>query len=257
MVYPIMVDVDFATIADESTQIGDKTPTVGNPSVAMSRYGGMAYISNNLINLRSPQIVDAVIMQGANANARFIDLASACFSVTTNSDPFNGLIFDANTAGVTAKALTAINDTDFINLIAALSDKVDNITFIANRKVRNLYGQIESTGGMRLFTDFLTSGKMAPLGHDFIENRKIPSTLFVNSSGGGTSKRTNGTSDVIIAADLSKLYLGVDQLRMDMSPDLKFDYDQTAFRFVGRIGSKVVSSTSTSGVVAAVLELTN
>jgi HK97 family phage major capsid protein len=255
--YPIMVDVSFATITDESTQIGDKTPTISNPTIAMSRYGGMAYISNELIKMRSPEVVTALMNQFASANARHVDLAVPCFSVTTNSDPFNGIAFDTLTAGVTSKALVDITEADLLALIAAISEKTNNITFMANRKVRNAFGAIKNAAGNSVFPDFVNSGVIAPYGNDFIVNSAIPSTMQVLASSGNVNRRTGGTSDIIIAADLSMVSVGIDDLAIDMSRDLKFDYDQTAYRAVGRIGSKVLSGTSTSGVVAAVQELTN
>lgn len=256
VVYPVMADMTFAFITDESTQLGDKTPTIANPAIAMKRYGGMAYLSNELINMRSPEVVSTLIASGASANADFIDLYSVAGSVTTESDPFNGLIFDANTAGLTSKALTSITDQDFVNLLEELSYKVKDATFIANRKVRNKYGLLETTGGHKIFKDFLSNGQIAPMGMDFIENRKIPSTLTINSSSAGTNTRAAGSSDALICADLSKLHIGLRGLRIDMSEHLKFDYDQTAWRFHGAIGCKLGTGSSDAGVSAAVVELT-
>lgn len=255
-VYPVATDMTFAHRTNENTAWGDKTPTLENPTITIQEYGGLALLSRRLVEIRSPEVVQMLINAAGSADARFIDLASAAYSVTTDADPFNGLIFDSLTAGVTSKALSAIIDQDFIDLIAELSDNVDDITFIANRKVRNAYGRLETgTGGARLFADFMSNGSMAPMGHDFIENRKIPSTLTINASSGNTNKRAAGSSDCIIAADLSKLFIVAGMMRVDYSEHYKFAEDQVAWKFVNEIGVDVV--TDSGNVVAAVLELTN
>ena len=253
-VYPVATDMTFATRANEATAWSDTTPSLENPTIETTEYGGLALLSKRLVELRAPEVVDMLIQAAGSADARFID-STAAFSVTTNADAFNGLIFDSLTAGVDDITLANISADDFINLIAKLSDNVDDITFIANRKVRMKYGNLDNTAGNKLFADFMSNGNIAPMGYDFITNKKIPSTLTINASSGGTNDRASGTSDCLIAADLSKLYIATGIMRIDYSEHYKFGEDQIAWKFVNRIGSDVV--TDSGNAAAAVLELTN
>jgi len=253
-VYPVATDMTFATRTNENTAWDDKTPTIGNPTIETVEYGGLALLSKRLVELRAPEVVDMLIQAAGSADARFID-TTAAFSVTGTADAFNGVIFDSLTAGIDDKALTAITAKDFANLIEELSDNINDITFIANRKVRNLYGLLENSNGAYVFNQFMSNGNIAPMGYDFIENRKIPSTLTINTSSGSTNARTGGTSDCLVAADLSKLYIATGLMRIDYSEHFKFAEDQIAWKFVNRIGSDMV--TDSGNVAAAVIELTN
>jgi len=254
-VYPVATDMTFSHRTNENTAWGDVTPTIENPTITVKEYGGLALLSRRLVELRSPQVVQMLVDSAGSADARFIDLATAIYSVTTNSDPFNGLVFDSKTAGVDDKALSAISEDDFVNLINKLSNNVNDITFIANRKVRMKYGNLENSAGNKIFANFMSNGQIAPMGYDFIENRQIASTLAVNASSGVANKRTGGTSDVLICADLSKLLIVAGMMRIDYSEHYKFAEDQVAWKFVNEIGCGTV--TDTGNVVASVIELTN
>jgi len=253
-VYPVCADMTFATRTNENTAWADKTPVLENPTIETTEYGGLALMSRRLVEIRSPEIVDMLVAAAGSADAKFID-TTAAFSVTTDADDFNGIIFDSLTGGVTSKALTAISEDDFINLINGLSDNVDDITFIANRKVRMKYGNLDTENGGKVFRDFMSNGQIAPMGYDFIENRKIPSTLTINASSGNTNTRAGGNSDCLVCADLSKLYIATGLMRIDYSEHYKFAEDQVAWKFVNRIGTDVV--TDSGNVAATVIELTN
>lgn len=257
-VYPIIIDGTFAFIADETTQVGDKTPTIGNPTFASKRYGGMTYVSNHLLKLRGADLTAAFIESAASAQAKFLDLMIAAGSVTTESDGFNGIIFDANTAYLSAISLSAIDKDTLVTLANELSPSCDpaSLAFIANRKVKSKFGLLENSNGAFIFPEYYRSGEFSPMGIPFITNSQIPSTInHAASAGTGSNTRAAGDDDVIVVADLSKIVVGMGDLRIDSSEHFKFDYDQFSFRFIGEAGSKVLSSGSTAGKVAVVQQL--
>jgi HK97 family phage major capsid protein len=253
--YPVMAQLDFAWIADETTQIGDKTPTIDNPSIAMKRFGGMAYASNTLLRMKSPEFVNALVSQFGDALGRFIDLYSVAASVTGNTDSVNGIVFDANTDGTTvaASAMADITVKDFVDLKNALGPKQRaNAIFVANSVVRDAYGLVEDSNGTPVFKDYINNGTIRPLGKDFVENPYIPSTFDI-----ATSKRTTGTDDVLVCLNPQAVYIGFTPLMIDGSSEFKFDYDQFAWRAVSEIGIKVISKSTTQGVCAAYKKITN
>jgi len=252
--FPVMADMSFSFIATENTQIGDKTPTISNPSVAMARFGGMAYLSNALLNMPTG-LMSALSSQFGSALQKFADFNLVCASVSeTPADPFNGIAFDANTKIETPKALTAITIEDLFNLKNSIDQKYrSEAIYLANEKVRDAFGLLENTAGNEIFSQFINTGVFNPLGKEFVVNDQIPSTFTT----GLANKLLNGTSDIVMAVVPKAVYAGFEPLRIATSEHLKFDYDQFAIRCVSRMGVKVVSTTGTSGYVASALELTN
>ncbi|WP_438979975.1 phage major capsid protein [Polynucleobacter sp.] len=257
-VYPIMIDGTFAFITDETTQLGDKTQTVSNPSIDMKRYGGLAYLSNTLLQYRGSDLTTAFMNSVSSMNAKFIDLMVPAASVTTNSDLFNGIFFDANTAYVAAANLSAITSSTLTTLLNTLDPSCDpaSTVFFANRKIRSAFGLLENSNGAFVFPQFMTDGTIEPTGVPFLLDSQIGSALnHAASAGSGANRRTGGTADIIAVADLSKIVVGMGDLRIEASEHFKFDYDQIAFRMVGQMGCKVLSSSSTAGAVAAIQQL--
>lgn len=251
--YPIVADFDLAFITDETTQIGDKTPALSNPSISMERIGGMTYASNNLLALKGSSLVAMFVTGFGDAIARFVDLYAVASSVTGNSDLFNGIVFDANTSNITAKALSAIEKSDFLNLKNDLGAKFrGNAVYLANTEVYDAYGTLADSAGNPYFKNFVDTGNLRPFGRDFIENAYIPDTFDI-----ATSKRTTGTDNVLVCLDPSAVIVGFDQLRIESSEHSKFDYDQTAWRGLSRMGMKVLPSSSFQGKAATLLKLTD
>lgn len=258
-VYPIMIDGTFAFIADETTQLGDKTPTVGNPTFDLKRYGGLAYMSNQLLQYRGADLTQAFMNSVSSMNAKFIDLMVPSASTTINNDAFNGIIFDANTGYKAAIALADITKDTLTNLLIELDASCDqaSLAFFANRKVRNAFGLLENSNGAFVFPQFMQTGQFAPVGVPFLLDAQIPTDILNHaaSAGSGANRRTGGAANVVGVADLSKVIVGMGDLRIDGSEHFKFDYDQFSFRMVGQMGSKVLSSGSTAGKVAVIQQL--
>ena len=251
--YPVMTEIDLAFIADESTQISDKTPTISNPSVDMKRIGGMAYASNELLKMRGSQLVQAFVNGFGDAAARFADLYIPSASVTGNSDLFDGLLFDANTASITAGTLAGKTADDLKNLKNALGPKFRaGAKFVANSTVRDAYGLLEDTAGNPIFKQYIETGNFRPYGKEFVENPYIPSTFDI-----ATEKRTTGTDDVLICLNGEGVYVGFEPISIAGSEHHLFDYDQFAWRGLMRMGLKVISSSSTQGACVAYKKLTN
>lgn len=251
--YPVVTDFDLAFITDQTTQIGDVTPTIDNPSIVMSRIGGMTYSSNTLLAMKGSQLVDAFVVGFGNAIAKFVDLYSVASSVTGNTDGFNGILFDANTESITEKALAAIDAKDFLNLKNKLGVKFRaGAQYICNSEIYDEYGTLEDDAGNPIFKNFVDNGILKPYGKQVTENSYVPDTLDFS-----TAKRTTGTDNALICINGEGIVTGFDALRIDTSEHLKFDYDQTAWRGVARMGQKVISTSSTQGACAAYLKLTD
>ena len=249
--YPVMAQMDFAFLANEAAQLGDKTPTIDNPEIDMKRFGGLAFVSNQLLIMKGPELSRALADGFGDALARFADLYIPCASVTGNSDLFNGMVFDARSVAGTAKARAAANIQDLQELKNLLGPKwrADAI-FYGNTQVRDTYGLLNSDN-IPLFRNFVETGEFRPFGLEFLEVPYIPSTFD------GATMRTAGTSDVLGCFNPQGVFVGFEPLRLDVSREFKFDYDLTAFRAVSRIGEAVISSSSTQGAVSSFKYLTN
>lgn len=254
-VYPLMYGINVGYIASESTTITEKNPTFTNPSVTMERIGGFSAISNTFIQRKGADLVNAFIAAYGAAFAEFLDLHIACGNVTGNSDLIDGIVFDTNTNLPTAVALASLNLSTLKDIKNTLSPKANlgSSVWIANRKVIDTIGLLETTGGIREFPNYINGGSISPFGIPAITNPQIPSTLDV-----GGDNRTTGTDDVLILADLSKVVVGVSgDTRFDTSDHFLFTDDAMVIRAVKMFGQKVLSSTSTGGIVAVAQELTN
>ena len=249
-IYPTMGDAAVVDITDQSTNLTETTPAVGNPTVTMKRTGAFSYIANTLISQRV-DIVNATIIAYKSAFARYIDLRTMAGNVTGNSQPIDGLIFDSNTQYETVVAATAFSIANMVAMQESIDDEAneDSMYWIGNRKVMNLIGQLENSGGQSLFPTFFTGGTFEPLGIQMLKNTKIPSTLDV-----GGDNATTGTDDALTLADLSKIVLGVDtdNLRIETSDQYNFKADALTIRGILRLGWASMFSNT-----VRVLEITN
>lgn len=254
-VYPLMYGINVGYIADQSTGVTEKNPTFTNPSISMYRVGGYSTISNRFLAQKGSDLVNAFVQAYGSAFAEFLDLHCCAGNVTGNSDKVDGIIFDPLTYLPSAVALSSLTPSVLKDIKNALSAKCNpkNLVWIANRKVADAIGLLENTGGMYAFPGYTEGRSIAPFGIPLITNPQIPSTLNVSGD-----NRTSGTSDALVCVDLSKVLVGVSgDTRIDMSEHIFFTDDLMAIRAIKNFGQKVLSGTSTGGIVSVAQELTN
>lgn len=249
--YPVMADMSLGWIADETTVVPDKTSTISNPTVDMKRFGGIALMSNTLLNMPTG-LMAAISSQIGSALQRFADLNLVVASATgSGADPIIGIAFDANTKVVTAKNLADVAIEDLTTLKNWIDQKFrSEAIFLANEKVRDAYGLLDDGAGNKMFTQFINTGDFRPIGKEFVVNDQIPSTITV-----ATKEPLTGSSDIIMAIAPSAIYAGFEPLRIATSDHYKFAEDQFAMRVVSRMGVKNISTTGTQGYTAAVQQL--
>lgn len=255
-VYPVMYGITVDYIADQSTAASEVNPTFTNPTVNMKRLGAWSSISNTILRQKGADLVSAFMAAYSSALAKKLDQQIAVGNVTTNSDLVDGIVFDALTSFPTAIARTSLTLSTMgdllYNTLSADAD-VASCVFLAGSRVYNQIGMFETTGGLREFPQYVNGGKVAPFGTPLIRNQHIPSTLDV-----GGDARTGGTDDVLILADMSKVVVGITgEARIDTSTDFLFTSDAMVIRVIKDYGMKVLSGSSTAGVVAIAQELTN
>lgn len=252
-VYPLMYGISVSDIADQSTAVTEKNPTLSNPTVTMQRMGGYSTISNTIINQKGADLVNAFVAAYSSAIAEYLDLRIACGNVTGNSDLTDGIVFDTNTYLPSPLVLSNLKIGDLKTIKNTLSAKANlaKCAWMASREVSDAIGLLENTAGNYIFPNYVTGGKAAPLGIPLITNAQIPATLDV-----GGDNRTSGTDNVLILADFSKVILGLSQdTRIDTSSHFFFTSDLLTMRVIKHWGQKVISSTSTGGIVAIAQEL--
>ncbi len=250
-IYPTINAISVDYITDQSTTLAELNPTFSDPTINMERVGGFSTISNTILAQKGSDIVNAFTTAFASSFARFLDFHLAIGNVTGAGEAQDGLVFDPNTTLQTPVALTSLTTDDLCAMWENISDEVDqaSLWWIANRKVFNILGKLESTGGFSHFAEFFSRGtNFEPLGIPIIRDPKITSVLDV-----GGDDNTGGTDDVLILADLSKFIVGVDgETRIDTSQDFLFTDDLMTMRAIKRVGWKVIFSN-----VVRALELTN
>jgi HK97 family phage major capsid protein len=254
-IYPVMYGIDVSYITDQSTAIGESNPTFTNPTVNMKRLGAYSAIANQIVYQKGADLVNAFIAAYSSALAKKLDQQITIGNVTGNSDGIDGIVFDALTYLPTAKALVDLTVKDLRNILNYLSEDASSSStvFLGNRKVVGTIGLLETTGGMPYFPRYIDGGKVAPFGTPLIEIPQIASTLDV-----GGDARTGGTDDVLICADMSKVMVGLSrETRIDSSQHFQFLNDVMVMRVIKDFGCKVLSGTSTAGIVAVAQELTN
>ncbi|MCP4178098.1 MAG: phage major capsid protein [bacterium] len=255
-VFPIIYDGDFAWLADETATIADKTPVISNPSVVVKRFGGIYLASNTLLQMKGEALVSAFVSQAASKVNEFLDLYVVAASIDgSGSDPLDGILFNSLTSFI---ADVAVADYSYDNIISGLINDIDSkistadMTFLANRKMRRKTGLLQDASGRPLFDRFVSTGNFAPEGISFVENTRIPSTFDI-----ATEEPLTGSNDVVILGDFSKVLLAVDNLRIDTSEHYKFAQDQMAWRFIGRVGTGIISGSGTAGKVVSAVEIDN
>ena len=184
-IMPLILGGDFAFLANEQAQIGDKTPTIANPTIETAQVGGIYLANNELLRMKGPALVSAFMSQASSKMREFMDLNLVMASKDgSGTDPIDGMLFDANCSYITAIASTALTYDGVIGgLVNDLDKKLAtaNISFLANRKMRRTIGLLEASAGVPLFRDFIQTGNFAPEGMRFVENAMIPSTYTRSS----------------------------------------------------------------------------
>ena len=249
-----MYGMSVVDIADQSTALTEKNPTFGNPTVTMQRAGAFSTISNTIVQQKGSDIVNAFISAYVSEFALFLDQRLAAGNVSGQSHLVDGIIFDGNSTLATPIARTALSVDTLEDMKNALSPRANlaKSAFVANRKVVGDIGKLETTGGQRLFPDYLSGGKMNPFGIPVVTNPHIISTLDI----GGDDY--SGTDDALILADFSKVIAGVSKdTRIEFSEQFQFANDALTIRAIKNYGQKVISASGTAGTVALVQELTN
>lgn len=254
-IYPIMYGMSVGYISDQSTAATEKNPTFSNPSIDMKRIGGYSAISNTIIRQKGADITNSFVAAYASALAEFFDLHIPCGNITGASDLIDGICFDPNTSTPTAIALANLTLSSLSTIKNTLSAKANlaQCAWVANRTVSDKIGLLETTGGVREFPGYIEGRAVSPFGIKLVTNPQIPSTLDITGD-----NRTGGTDDALILADFSKVILGVSgDMRIDSSDHFLFTSDLMVMRMIQYWGMKVVSSSSTAGVVAIAQKLTN
>ena len=253
-IYPLMYGMSVVDITDQSTALTEQNATFSNPTVNMERAGAYSVISNTIIKQKGADIVNAFISAYTSEFAKFLDFRLSVGNVTGESHLVDGIVFDANTSTPTAIALSALSLStleDMKNTLDASAD-MSKTAFMANRKVVGKIGQLETTAGQLLFPGYLNGGSISPFGIPLVTNSQIISTLDVGGDAHG------GTDDVLILADFSKVVAGVTrETRIEFSEHYQFINDALTIRGIKGYGQKVISGSSTAGVVAVAQELTN
>lgn len=256
-IYPIMYNLSVSWMQDETTLVSEKNPTFSNPSVTMQRMGGYSSISNALIMRKGSDITSAIVAGYGSEYAKLIDLHSVCGSVTGNfasdGDMVNGIIFDSNVSKPAPYSSSLISLAKLADLKNALTETSDltNCYFIVNRKINDKIGVLESTGGMREFPGWINGAQLAPFGIKTVVNPWIPSVLDI-----GLGKRTLGTDDVIVLADMSKIVAAMsDQFYIASDASVLFLQDAVAIKAIGYYGQKILTGSSTAGIAAIAQEL--
>lgn len=228
--YPTIGDVTVSYIANEDAQLTESNPTMSNPTADMKRFGCRTNVANELIT--QSNIVAALQTAYASARARFFDAEIAIGNISGASNPIDGLVWQGSVAGLSPVVKANLTISDLMTMTETMDDEVDwsRVAWIGNTKIRNLVGNFESTGGSKVFPQFMGGGDFSPLGYKFVQNSKITSVLQV-----AEDDRTGGTDDVLLLADMSKVVVGIDSgMRIDASEHIRFDYDQTQFRILER-----------------------
>jgi HK97 family phage major capsid protein len=254
-IYPVMYGITVDYIADQSSAVGESNPTFTNPTVNMKRLGAYSAISNQIIYQKGADLVNAFISAYSSALAKKLDQQITIGNVTGSGDGVDGIVFDALTYLPTPMALSSLTVGNLKTILNYLSEDTakDSTVFMANRKVTGQIGLLEDTGGRHIFPRYIQDGVISPFGSRLIEIPQIASTLDV-----GGDARTGGTDDVLICADMSRVMVGLSrETRIDSSYDFAFLNDVMTMRVIKDFGCKVLSGSSTAGVVAIAQELTN
>ena len=249
-IYPLIYGVSMQYIADETTAVTEDQVTFSNPTVDMKRVGAYTNISNEMLRQRV-DVSEALAATYASEFAYFLDYHMVAGNITGVSNLLDGIAFDANfllNASVSAASLVL---TDLKSLKNALSAKAKNPIWMGNRAVMDLVGSLENTAGNYAFPQYVSGGSMSPYGIPAVLNAAIPTTF------NGAADNLNGTDDLLLCFDPKYFVAGVESTRIDYSAHWRFTNDVTTIRGIKRMGWKVISGTSTAGIVAAGLSINN
>lgn len=253
-IYPTIGAVSMADIANQDTAITESNPTFYNPTIEMKRVGAYTRVSNTILRQKGVDLTNAFNTAYASARARYIDSRTCIGNVTGASQTQDGLVWLGVQESSTV-AIGSISVSTLTNMIESINQEVDwkSVRWLMNQKLYNVIGQLEDTGGHKLFPTYFTGGTFNPLGYEIVRNVRITNVLQVSED-----NSTGGTDTALMLVDFSKFVIGLEGgLRIRSTLDERALYDQTTFIGTERMGWDVLfDNTSASGGVCRVQEVT-
>lgn len=209
---------------EEAAQKTTTKPSFDSLTFTAKKLVGLIYLTDEMIMDSSINIINYIT--GLFVRAFQYRIEGEILSGTGVLSQMLGIINDPGINVVQRQAVGTVGYLDIINLESALDENFNNLTFISRRATVNTLRQEQDTNGQPVYHDGFVSflgSIMVPqlLGHPLIKTRNVP---------------VMGTQGDIILGDLSYYIWALRQdMTIDTSIHSRFEYDETALRFVMRM----------------------
>ncbi len=198
-------------------------PTFDTLTFTAKKLIGLVALSDELVGDSTINIVN--YLTGLFVRAFQYKTEGEVISGSGVNDQMTGILTDPAINSVGRTNTGVVKYDDLVNLESSLDENFQNLTFLSRRATVNTFRKQKDTVGQPVYHDGFTTmfgGSMGPqlLGYPLIKTRNVPAM---------------GSRGDIILGDLG-LYIWAmrQEMTIDTSKDWRFDYDQTAIRFVVR-----------------------
>lgn len=236
-IYPLMGDISVDFVDSQKSEILQKNPTFYKSEINMERIGLWTNISNTILRQKGLDLTQAFTSAVASGFSMFLDKQIVEGEKKTGVDAaknkINGLLHDSNTTkdSSTRTNLTSLKIADLTKIKNQIDVRTNKQStyWICNNEFADQIGLLKS-GDNYIFNGYVEGRQIKPFGVPIIINPQI-----------------QGAN--IIYVDLSKVVIGLSEIRIDESQHFNFTHDVTTFRALRSYGQKVLIDKTNLGPV--------
>ena len=215
------------TWTDEGAQKTSSKPTFEQLSFAARKLVGLLYMTDELIADSAINIVN--FMVGVFTRAFQYEMEKMIIQGTGSGQPL-GVLNDPSVNLVARNTASTVKYDDVIDMDAAIDENFSDLTWVTRKATVAALRKLKDDNNQPIFhADYSTmmGQRTVPdtmLGYQLVKTRNAPAL---------------GSKGDLILGDFGMFIMAMRQeLKIDSSMHLKFDYDETAYRFVSRLDGK-------------------
>jgi len=224
---------NFTYRTDENTAFATTRPTTATQEVLYKDAGAIIGISNRALQGSYYNIISELVELGADAKIRLLEPLLTTGSIDVDSDAFDGIRFHTGVATLNCAnngGSGRVLSSDLTNLwLTAPSQSRAGGVFIMDSREAMLLAEEKDSNGQKLRAVDIVNGEFVHTS----TGKKIIVVDTMHRLCNGVTDRSTGTDVPVLFANLEMFrYYELGGLRIDMSKEFYYDFDQTGMRFI-------------------------
>lgn len=221
------------TWTDEGAQKASSKPTFEQLSFTARKLVGLLYMTDELIADSAINIVN--FMTGVFTRAFQYEMENMIVNGSGSGQPL-GVLNDPSVNLVARDTASTVKYDDVVDMDAVIDENIGDLTWVTRKATVAVLRKLKDDNNQPIFhADYST----------MMGQRTVPDTMLGYQVVKTRNAPALASKGDLILGDFGYYILAMRQeLKIDSSMHLKFDYDETAYRFVARLDGKPGVSTA-------------